>query len=99
MSVSASDFIFSKFDISFNLNFLFLLQNLLSSIVSVFWDLGIADLIDSFKDIQKVLHAFYYLFEKWCLEDYKSLRKISNIGISLKKVNMFLLTTASAQIS
>ena len=43
------------------------MQNLLSSILSVFWDMGIADLIDSFKDVQKVLHGFYSLFEKWYL--------------------------------
>ena len=46
--------------------------------------MGIADLIDSFKDVQKVLRGFYSLFEKWYLEDYKNSRKISDLGISLK---------------
>ena len=47
--------------------------------------MGIADLIDSSKDVQKVLHGFYSLFEKWYLEDYKNLHKISDLGISLKR--------------
>ena len=61
------------------------LQQLFTSILSVFWDLGIVDLIDSFKDVQKVLHGFHGLFEKWYIEDYKNLRKLSDLGISLKR--------------
>ena len=50
-----------------------------------FLDMGIADLIDSFKDVQKVLHGFFSLFEEWYVEDYKLMRKIADLGISLKR--------------
>ena len=63
----------------------FFLQQLLTSILAVFWDLGICDLIDTFKDVQKVQHAFYDLFQYWYIQDYKALRKISDLGISLKR--------------
>ena len=43
--------------------------DLLFSILSIFGDMCIADLIDSFKDVQKVLHVFFPLFEKWYVED------------------------------
>ena len=42
------------------------------------------DLIDTFRDV-KVWHAFYPLFEKWYVEDNKALKKLSDIGISLKR--------------
>jgi len=84
MSVSAFIFVFFVLHLLYLRPFPFP-QNLLSSILAVFWDMGIADLIDSFKDIQKVLHGFYSLFEKWYLEDYKNLRKLSDLGISLKR--------------
>ena len=63
----------------------FFLQQLLTSILAVFWDLGICDLIDTFKDVQKVQYAFYDLFQYWYLQDYKALRKIADLGISLKR--------------
>ena len=47
--------------------------------------LGIVDLIDSFKDVLKVLNGFHSLFEKWYIEDYKNLKKLSDFGISLKR--------------
>ena len=65
--------------------FFFLFQQLLTSILAVFWDLGICDLIDTFKDVQKVQHAFYDLFQHWYIQDYKALRKLSDLGISLKR--------------
>ena len=65
--------------------FFFLFQQLLTYILAVFWDLGICDLIDTFKDVQKVQHAFYDLFQHWYIQDYKALRKLSDLGISLKR--------------
>ena len=73
------------FQITFELKFMLLLAAITYIYSVYFLELGIADLIISFQDVHKVLHGFYSLFKKWHLEDYKSLRKLSDLGFLLKE--------------
>ena len=55
--------------------------------MSAFWGLGIGCLIEHFEnDIEKIVHAFYPLFKTWVQQDYHSLKKLSDISISIRRL-------------
>jgi hypothetical protein len=63
-----------------------LFQQFLSSTMSVFWGLGIGCLIEHFEnDIDKIVHAFYPLFKTWVQQDYHTLKKLSDLSISIRR--------------
>jgi hypothetical protein len=54
--------------------------------MSAFWGLGIGCLIEHFENnIDKIVHAFYPLFKTWVQQDYHSLKKLSDISISIHR--------------
>ena len=64
----------------------FSFQQFLCSTMSAFWGLGIGCLIEHFEnDIEKIVHAFYPLFKTWVQQDYHSLKKLSDISISIRR--------------
>jgi len=61
-------------------------QQILCSTMSVFWGLGIGCMIDYFQnDIDKIVHVFYPLFKTWVQMDYFSLKKLSDMSISIRR--------------
>jgi len=78
-------------------------QQILCSTMSVFWGLGIGCMIEFFQnDIDKIVHAFYPLFKTWVQMDYFSLKKLSDMSISIRRftsersaLSFFFLTFTS----
>ena len=71
-------------DINLYFNFPNIPQQLISSILGIFWGLGILNFFESFKDMNKVLHGFFQVFEKWYASDHIALKKLLDVGISVK---------------
>ena len=63
-----------------------LYQQFLCSTMSAFWGLGIGCLLEYFEnDMKRIVHAFYPLFKTWVQQDYHSLKKLSDISISIRR--------------